>query len=129
MAKTFLDDQPKSFVEIATDDFKNVLKKNHRSGWRTRSEHNGLRGRERLKGKQLDFGIFHAHEFAWVQMKHPDLQPLLIAADKKHIERAYLIVHKNSPAKTIADLKRQETRHADWHQGALPAVSGKTVRR
>ena len=60
---------------------------------------------EKLNSKQTDFGIFHAHEFAWAKAKFPDLQPLLIAANKQHVERAYLIVHQNDPAKTIADLR------------------------
>ena len=40
-----------------------------------------------------------------MQKKLPDLRPLVIAADNHHVERAYVVVHKNSPAKTLADLK------------------------
>src|SRR5207253_276700 len=59
----------------------------------------------KLDKQQLDFGILYAHEFAWVQKKHPNLQALLIAVNTKHVGRAYLIVHKNSGAKSFADLR------------------------
>lgn len=104
MAKTFLDGQPKAFTEIAADDFKDVLKKTTGLDGELNPKHNAFDVAEKLDAKQLDFGIFHAHEFAWVQKKYSELTPLLIAADKKQVERAYLIVHKTSGAKTIADL-------------------------
>src|SRR5438046_7501507 len=52
MAKTFLDDQPKSFVEIATDDFKNVMKKTTGLDGELDPKNNAFEVAERLKGKQ-----------------------------------------------------------------------------
>src|SRR6478609_5296052 len=63
---------------------------------------------DKLASKQVDFGIFHAHEFAWAQKKHPALTPLMIAVDKFQVEQAYVIVHKKSAAKTLADLRGQK---------------------
>jgi len=104
IAKTFLVDQPKSIAEIAEDDFKDVLKKTTGLDGELASKYSATEIADKLGRKQLDFGIFHAHEYAWLQKKHPDLRALLIAASKQP-ERAYVIVHQNCPAKTIADLR------------------------
>jgi len=104
MARTFLHDQPKVFIEIAVGEFKEVMK-----------ETTGLAGdlevkltaeeiAARIHSKQLDYGILYAHEFAWAQKKHPDLQPFLIAATKQKDKRAHLIVHQNFTGKSIAEL-------------------------
>jgi ABC-type phosphate/phosphonate transport system substrate-binding protein len=105
LAKTFLSEQPKGIAEIAADDFKGVVKKTTGLDGAISSKLGAFEIAEKLDGKQLDFGIFHAHEFAWVQKKYPRLVPLLIATDKYRVEKAYVIVHKNSSAKTFADLR------------------------
>jgi len=105
MAKTFTTDKAQSVVEIAADDFKKVLKTTTGLDGDLSTKFDAFDVAEKLDKKALDFGIFHAHELAWVQKKHPDLVPLVVAANKQHEERAYLIVHKNNPAKSMADLK------------------------
>ncbi len=105
MAKTFLEGQPKSFVEIATDDFKDVMKKTTGLAGDLNARLGPLDVAEKLNAKEFDFGILHAHEFAWVQKKYPDIRPLLIAANKNHADHAHLIVHKNNGDKSIADLR------------------------
>ena len=105
MAKSYLEEKPKSYVDIATEEFKEVLKKTTGLDGELVSKFDAFEVAAKLDGKQLDFGVLHAHEFAWVQKKHPDLQPLLIAVNKQHAERVHLIVHKKNAAKTIADLR------------------------
>jgi ABC-type phosphate/phosphonate transport system substrate-binding protein len=104
IAKTFLVDQPKSIVEIAADDFKDVLKKTTGLDGELAANFGAAEIADKLDRKELDFGILHGHEYAWMQKKHPDLRPLLMAASK-YPERAYVVVHQNSPAKSIADLR------------------------
>lgn len=105
MAKTFFNDRSKTVIAITADDFKAVLKKTTGLNGELISTYEAFEVAQKLNAKQLDFGIFHAHEFAGAQKKYPDLQPLMIAANNEHAERAYLIVHKNNPAKSIADLR------------------------
>jgi len=105
MAKSFLFEQPKSFVDIAADEFKEVLKKVTGLDGALDSKFGAFEVADKLQSKQLDFGVFHAHEFAWVQKKYPELQPLLIAVNKNHAERGYLIVHMNSTAKSLDGLR------------------------
>jgi ABC-type phosphate/phosphonate transport system substrate-binding protein len=105
MAKSFLYERTKGFVEIAMDDFKDVMKTSTGMDGVLNTKFGPGEIAEKLESKQLDLGIFHAHEFAWVQKKYPDLQPLLIAANKGRLERAYVIVNQKSAAKTLADLR------------------------
>ncbi len=105
LAKSFLNEQPKGVAQIAADDFKKAIQKGTGLNGDIVSKFSANDIAEKLNGKQLDFGIFHAHEFAWAQKKYPQLAPLLIVADKIRVEKAYVIVHKNSPAKSITDLR------------------------
>jgi ABC-type phosphate/phosphonate transport system substrate-binding protein len=49
--------------------------------------------------------VFHGFEYAWLQPEFPELRPLMIAVNKQHAPRVYLLTHKDSPARTFADLK------------------------
>jgi len=105
MAKSFLHEQPKGFVDLAASEFKDVLKKTTGLDGVLTSNFGAFDVADQLQKNKLDFGVFHAHEFAWVQKKYPDLQPLLIAVNKQHRERGYLVVHQKNDAKSIADLR------------------------
>jgi len=105
MVKTFLAEQPKAFIEIATDDFKVVLKKTTGFDGDIVGRYDAFEIAQKLDAKELDFALFHAHEFAWVRQKYPELQALMVAANQRHAERAHLIVHKNSAVKSFADLR------------------------
>src|SRR2546423_462079 len=78
MAKSFVHEQPKGFIEIASDDFKNVMKKATGLDGELVAKFGAAEVADKVKSKQFDFGIFHAHELAWLQEKNPDLRPLLI---------------------------------------------------
>lgn len=57
----------------------------------------------RLADKELQFGVFHGFEWAWVRARHPDLQALAVTVPHGRLH-ACLVVHADSPAKTAADL-------------------------
>jgi ABC-type phosphate/phosphonate transport system substrate-binding protein len=105
MAESFLTEKPKAYVDIAAGEFKDVLKKSTGLEGELISKYDAFEVAEKLQNKQLDFGVFHGHEFAWVREKHPTLLPLLIAATKQRGEQAYVIVSSKSNAKTCADLR------------------------
>src|SRR5262245_24230320 len=44
-----------------------------------------------LHERQVEVGIFHGFEFAWVQQQYPDLKPLLLAYSNPELQ-AFLIV-------------------------------------
>lgn len=79
-------------------------------------EHSGLKGRLHVGGgyrrvarmvnnKQLDIGVLHGFEFAWVQRDFPALQPLLIAIYRDRNLTAHLVVRDDHNAKQVKDLK------------------------
>jgi ABC-type phosphate/phosphonate transport system substrate-binding protein len=57
-----------------------------------------------IKEDQVQLGVFHGVEFAWARAKNPELKPLLIAVNENRFLRAVLVVRKDSPATTPADL-------------------------
>ncbi len=76
----------------------------------------GIRGQFRIipDGKEmarqihegeLQLGILHGIEFAWVKEKYPDLKPLILAYNHTIKLKGYLLVRNDSGVQTISDLK------------------------
>ncbi len=105
MVKTFFNDLPAALVDLGgkifTDSMKTVT---GLQGTLTTNEQ-AFDVAQKLDNGQLQLGVFHGHEFAWVQKKYPQLTPMVMAVNKHLDVRAYIIVHKNNPAKTLADLR------------------------
>jgi ABC-type phosphate/phosphonate transport system substrate-binding protein len=57
-----------------------------------------------LKEDQVQLGVFHGVELAWARKSVPELKPLLIAVNQQPFLRAVLVVRKDCPAATAADL-------------------------
>ena len=104
IAKSFLIDQPKGITDIAADEFKANVRRIIGLDNAIQYSSDAAEIADKLNGKQLDFGLLHAHEFVWAKKKHPDLRPLVIAEGKLPF-RVCVIVRKDSPAKTMADLR------------------------
>jgi len=60
---------------------------------------------EQLNSNKFHLAVFHGFEFAWAQKKFPDLRPLMIAVNQHQVLYAHVLVHKDSPAASLADLK------------------------
>ncbi len=58
-----------------------------------------------LKDGRLHLGILHGVEYGWLKAACPDCKPLLIAINETPTLTAHVLVPKESPAKTIEDLK------------------------
>lgn len=58
----------------------------------------------KLQAKELELGVFHGFEWAWVREKHPDLIPLAVTVPPRR-PQACLVVNADSKAQTPADLK------------------------
>src|SRR5947209_7840759 len=50
-----------------------------------------------LQNDQVQLAVFHGIEFAWVRLKHPELQPLMIAVNQQRHLRCNLVVRGDSP--------------------------------
>ena len=105
MARNFFHDVPKLVIAFATEPFKAVMR-----------ETTGLTGelavggdafsvaRDIERGK-FQLGIFHGFEFAWVQKKHPELKPLMLAVHCKHTVTAYVLVRKEGAPAAFSNLR------------------------
>lgn len=60
---------------------------------------------EKMKDKSVQIGVFHGFEFAWAQTKCDDLIPLIVTRPPGGKVQAMVVVQKDSPYKTLADLK------------------------
>jgi ABC-type phosphate/phosphonate transport system substrate-binding protein len=61
----------------------------------------------RLKDDEVQFGVFHGVEFAWARQKFPRLQALVIAVNQQPFLCAHVVVRKDNPIGSLADLKGQ----------------------
>jgi ABC-type phosphate/phosphonate transport system substrate-binding protein len=57
-----------------------------------------------IKDDQVQLGVFHGVELAWARKSVPELKPLLIAVNQQPFLRAVLVVRKDCPAVSAADL-------------------------
>jgi ABC-type phosphate/phosphonate transport system substrate-binding protein len=105
MVKTFFHDLPDVVVKIVTEPFGELMKQTTGLDGALSIGADAFGAAAQLNADQLQFGVFHGHEFAWVQMKYPNLKPLMVVANRQHDVRAFVVVHKNSPAEKWADLR------------------------
>jgi ABC-type phosphate/phosphonate transport system substrate-binding protein len=70
---------------------------------------------KKLKENKVQLGVFHGFEFAWAKQQCPELKPLVISVAEHRLLHAHLIVRKEDPAVTCADLRGKII--------ALPAIS------
>src|SRR6266404_4180298 len=106
--QSFFHDMSKPLIETVTDPFIAIMK-----------ETAGLTGdmviggdafsvAQQVNDNKLQMGLFFGFEFAWVQQKHSELRPLMVAVNAKQPVRVYMLVPKDSAAKSFADLKGKE---------------------
>ena len=60
---------------------------------------------KKLDDKDLEIGVFHGFEYAWVRNKYPQLQPLAVTMPPGGKVQALLVVNTASKAAKPADLK------------------------
>lgn len=104
MAKSFFNDVPGILVSIATGPFSKLMKDTTGLTGKLSTGDDAFEIAKKLEAKELSLGVFHGHEFAWVQSKNAKLTPLMVVVNRQHDVRAFVIVKKDSTAKTIHDL-------------------------
>jgi len=60
---------------------------------------------KQLMDGKLQLGLFHGFELAWAKQKLPRLRPLMIIVNHDSRLRAHLVVRRDNPVASIADLK------------------------
>lgn len=104
IAESFFRDIPKVALGFVIADFKEVMKQTTSLDGELTTDPSAMNIASRVSKGELAFGILHAYEFACVQNRYTDLQPLMVASSRA-ASKAYLVVGKNSPIKSIDDLR------------------------
>ncbi len=60
---------------------------------------------DRMKAGRYQLGVFHGFEFAWARTRDPNLVPLAVTVPPGRKLQACVVVQKDSPAASLADLK------------------------
>jgi ABC-type phosphate/phosphonate transport system substrate-binding protein len=61
--------------------------------------------RRQLSEGQLQFGLCHGFEFAWMKLKEPKLRALMVALPVHRPLKAFVVVASSNPAKSLCELK------------------------
>jgi ABC-type phosphate/phosphonate transport system substrate-binding protein len=60
---------------------------------------------KQLHDNEVQLAVFQGIEFAWVQQKHPELMPIMVATYRHHHLKANLVVRKDNPMAGFAELR------------------------
>jgi ABC-type phosphate/phosphonate transport system substrate-binding protein len=108
MPQTFFHDVPDAIVGFATEPFSAVMRDTTGLSGKLVPGGDPLTVADQLSKNKIQLGVFHGFEFAWVQQKHPELKPLMLAVNTEHEVAAYVLVLKSRPMDTFADLKGKD---------------------
>lgn len=108
MAQTMVVDVPQPIVDLLGYPFGALTK-----------EFTGLKGTLKIGGSpyevaqkleegKVHFAVFQGVEFAWVQSKHPNLKPLMVALYQYEQLQVHLLVRKDSSIEGFADLRNKD---------------------
>ncbi len=108
MPATFFHDVPTVFVKFATEPFSTVLRETTGVNGELVVSADAFAAARDLSANKLQLAVFHSFEFGWVQQKHPELRPLMVAINSQRAVSAHVLVRKDSSFTSFADLKGKE---------------------
>jgi ABC-type phosphate/phosphonate transport system substrate-binding protein len=105
MPQNFFPDMSATLIETVTEPFVTIMHDTAGLSGKLMVGGDSFVVGQQLNDKALQLGVFHGFEFAWIQKKHPELQPLMVAVNARQPLRAFVLVPKDSGATKFADLK------------------------
>jgi ABC-type phosphate/phosphonate transport system substrate-binding protein len=108
MVQTFFHDLPKPLIALATEPFKAVMRDTIGLTGELAVGADAFSVARDIEGGKIQYGIFHGFEFAWVQKKHPELKPFMIAVHSEHTVSAYVLVRKEGAPAAFTNLRRKD---------------------
>lgn len=105
LVRAFFNDLPPAFISVGEGLFNEVMKATTGLDGQLNTDEQVFGVAKKLNDGDFQLGVFHGHEFAWAQKKYPQLVPLMVIHNKHRDVRGYIIVHKDNPVKSIADLR------------------------
>jgi ABC-type phosphate/phosphonate transport system substrate-binding protein len=116
---TLFPDQPEQTRRLAGKAYQNLMQSRLGLPVEAMLVANATTVADRLDRGEAQLGVFQGFEFAWAKVKHPDLQPLVVAVPYHEI-RVCLVVRADSRAESLADLRSDKV--------AIPAGTRDYVR-
>jgi ABC-type phosphate/phosphonate transport system substrate-binding protein len=108
MPQTFFHDMPPILVKFATEPFSKLIRDATGMSGELVVGVDALAVARDLVEKKLQLAVFHSFEFGWVQQKHPELRPLMVAVNSQRSVSAYVYVRDDSSFKSFAELKGRD---------------------
>lgn len=97
-------DIPPAVIDAGAGPFRSLFKKYTGLPGEVELVDNHTTMATKLTARQLDLGVFHGFEWAWVKDQHPELVPLTVTVPTKP-PQACVVVHADCPATRPHDLK------------------------
>lgn len=105
MVKTIFKDTPDSLLSLLMKPFRTVMEaQTGFAGDLVMIPNHGKLSKQLLDG-EASVGVYHGFEFAWAKLRHPELEPMMLAVNSKAPLVAYLVVSNESGFKGVSDLK------------------------
>jgi len=105
MIDTLFEDQDEARVRTQIQPFADIVRKQtQRAGDFVMVKGVDAMARGMKEGK-LQMGVLHSWEYAWLKAECPDAEPLVVAVTDQVIQKVHVLVPKDSPAKSLDDLK------------------------
>jgi ABC-type phosphate/phosphonate transport system substrate-binding protein len=101
-------DIPKPLVQILMRPFSGLMKQLTGLNGKASAGGDWCTLGQKLKEGELHLGVFQGFEYAWAVQKDPKLRPLMIAVYYDRHLRSNVVVRKDCPANTLADLKGKD---------------------
>jgi len=60
---------------------------------------------DKVAKDEMQLGVLHGHEFAWIHKKYPELKPLLIVVNQNLYQQGYVFVRKADGVSSFGQLK------------------------
>jgi ABC-type phosphate/phosphonate transport system substrate-binding protein len=108
MLDTLFDEKEEKKILAQIEPFANLVRKKTQ----TKGTFGVTRGLdmmvEDLKADRLQMGVMHGLDYAWLKPRLPDAKPLLIAINETTTLKAVMVVPKDSPIKSLAELRDKQ---------------------
>jgi ABC-type phosphate/phosphonate transport system substrate-binding protein len=105
LVKQFFNDVPDVMIKIATEPFGDLMKDVTGFQGKLCYKSDAFEVARKLDKGEFQIGVFHGHEFAWLQKAYPKLRPLMLAVNQYSEVKAYVIVNKTNEATDLKALR------------------------
>jgi len=105
LVRTLFRDTPTSLIDVLSQPLKALMQSQTGMGGELSLAGDAFDLSKKLKEHKVQLGVFHGFEFAWARQRNPGLKPLVVVVSHHRQLHAHLIVRKDGPVTSSADLK------------------------